>query len=365
MARPMVFLWGRGTSRVGTILSPRGLCRGVRLSCLSCTGICAVTAGAAAARAAAADQSRRRGRHRLFGHDHRNAARRAPAQIHTGRLYLHQPGWSVGPHRRPRQSRLRLGRPRCSPRRSRSTCSRARCRPGVRHRARRCQPAEHLSRQHLDVRAPYRRPRARRAGRAAQEAAGRAPDGCGASSASTCRAGRAASTRWTVAPARSRCSPTSCSTACRIRVRRSASLALRSGARQLFVSDLYTGMIHRIDLDGRDLGAPYDHGVTGLGATKQLTQPFNPRNRPNIASDRFDAENPTTWGYAPPPRRVWGLAVHQGRLYYAVAAGPQIWSVGIGRDGRIRQRSAAGSSTCRRRRAACRSPTSHFQTAAR
>jgi len=111
------------------------------------------------------------------------------------------------------------------------------------------------------------------------------------------------------------------------------SLAYDAAHKQLLVSDLYTGMIHRIGLDGRDLGPAFDHGVAGLTAAGQLSQPFNPKNRPNIASDRFDAENPATWGYAPPARRVWGLALHRGRLYYSVAAGPQIWSVGIAQDG--------------------------------
>jgi uncharacterized repeat protein (TIGR01451 family) len=100
----------------------------------------------------------------------------------------------------------------------------------------------------------------------------------------------------------------------------------------LFVSDLHTGMIHRFALDGKELGA-FDHGVTGLGAAKLAPVPFNPRNRPNIASDRFDSEKPDTWGFAPAARRVWGLAVHEGRLYYSVVSGPQIWSVGIERDG--------------------------------
>jgi hypothetical protein len=109
-------------------------------------------------------------------------------------------------------------------------------------------------------------------------------------------------------------------------------LAYDAAHKQLFVSDLYTGMIHRFDLDGRDLGY-YDHGDAGLAAAKLARVAFNPRNRPNIATDRFDSEKPETWGYAPAARRVWGLAVHEGRLYYSVAAGPQIWSVGIERDG--------------------------------
>lgn len=102
--------------------------------------------------------------------------------------------------------------------------------------------------------------------------------------------------------------------------------------RQLFVSDLYTGMIHRFDLDGKELDR-YDHGVTALGAAKLPQVAFNSRNRPNIASDRFDSEKPDTWGFAPATRRVWGLAVHEGRLYYSVVFGPQIWSVALTREG--------------------------------
>jgi uncharacterized repeat protein (TIGR01451 family) len=109
-------------------------------------------------------------------------------------------------------------------------------------------------------------------------------------------------------------------------------LAYDSTHKQLFVSDLYTGMIHRFDLDGKELGV-YDHGVTGLTAAKLPTVVFDPRNRPNIAGDRFDSEKPDTWGFAPAARRVFGLAVHQGRLYYSVVSGPQIWSVGIAEDG--------------------------------
>src|SRR6185369_8157726 len=116
-------------------------------------------------------------------------------------------------------------------------------------------------------------------------------------------------------------------------------LAYDSTHKQLFVSDLYTGMIHRFALDGKELGTVYDHGVTARPTRANLpAQPFNPRNRPNIAVDRFDSENPNTWGLAPPPRRVWALAVYEGRLYYsarngAPTNGPQIWSVGIQQDG--------------------------------
>jgi hypothetical protein len=109
-------------------------------------------------------------------------------------------------------------------------------------------------------------------------------------------------------------------------------LAFDPAHKQLFVSDLYTGMVHRFDLDGKELSR-YDHGVTGLGAARLAAVPFNPGNRPNIASERFDSEKPDSWGFAPSARRVWGLALHDGRLYYSVLAGPQIWSVGLTRDG--------------------------------
>jgi hypothetical protein len=116
-------------------------------------------------------------------------------------------------------------------------------------------------------------------------------------------------------------------------------LAYDAAHKQLFASDLYTGMIHRFAIaDGSDLGASYDHGVTGRGAANSPPMPFNPANRPNISSNKFSAENPDSWGFAPPERRVWGLAVHEGRLFYSAGngsatAGPQIWSVGIAQDG--------------------------------
>jgi hypothetical protein len=109
-------------------------------------------------------------------------------------------------------------------------------------------------------------------------------------------------------------------------------LAFDAARKQIFVSDLYTGMIHRFDLDGRELDR-FDHGVNGRPAQRLAPVPFNPANRPNIGSDRFDAEKPETWGFAVAPRQVWGLAVHQDRLYYSVASGPQVWSVGLQRDG--------------------------------
>jgi uncharacterized repeat protein (TIGR01451 family) len=110
------------------------------------------------------------------------------------------------------------------------------------------------------------------------------------------------------------------------------SLAFDAAHHQLFVSDLYTGMVHRLDLNGNDLGH-FDQGVTGRTAAHLAPVPFNASARPNIAVAKFDTQKPATWGFAPPTRSVWGLAVHDGRLFYAVADGPQIWSVGIQQDG--------------------------------
>jgi hypothetical protein len=125
-------------------------------------------------------------------------------------------------------------------------------------------------------------------------------------------------------------------------------IAYDAGHRQLFVSDLSTGMIHRFGLNGKDLGH-FDHGVDGRAAAHLQPRRYDPSSRADIARKEFDSENPATWGFAPPERMVWGLAVHKGRLYYAVAAGGeadnrdehgksvpdagQIWSVGLDRRG--------------------------------
>jgi hypothetical protein len=138
--------------------------------------------------------------------------------------------------------------------------------------------------------------------------------------------------------------------------------------RQLFVSDLETGMIHRIRLgDGADLGH-YDHGVQGRAnfmdaeARQQRSLPpfpFNPGSQARIAdcpSGQFQL-SPECWNIAPNGRRVWGLGVGRVaaggeiRLYYSVASSPDlgeaaawnslpddekrnsVWSVRLGQGG--------------------------------
>lgn len=100
----------------------------------------------------------------------------------------------------------------------------------------------------------------------------------------------------------------------------------------LHVSDLETGMIFRVSQTGAVL-EHFDHGVDGRAAESLPPVPFDAALRMDRTRPDFDADAPQTWGYAPPERRVWGLAVHLGRLYYGVAQGradrPEVWSVGL------------------------------------
>ncbi|MCH9807156.1 MAG: hypothetical protein K0U74_05430 [Alphaproteobacteria bacterium] len=112
-------------------------------------------------------------------------------------------------------------------------------------------------------------------------------------------------------------------------------IAYDPGSRQLFASDLDTGMIHRFDLEGNDLGH-FDHGVTGRQNADLDPIAHDSSDRLDITSADYNSEDPGTWGFAAPARRIHGLAVKEGRLYYAVFAGLQVWSVGIERDGSFR-----------------------------
>ena len=108
-------------------------------------------------------------------------------------------------------------------------------------------------------------------------------------------------------------------------------LAFDAAHQQIFVSDLSTGMIHRLGLDGKERDL-YDHGVTGRSAAKLDPVAYDETAQLDITSSDFDSEEPETWGYADPRRTVWGLAVHDGRLYYAVTGESQIWSVGLDKE---------------------------------
>ncbi len=135
---------------------------------------------------------------------------------------------------------------------------------------------------------------------------------------------------------------------------------------QLFVSDLETGMIHRLRTkDGLDLGH-YDHGATArpnfteaaTGEEMSLAPvEFDPTSAAHVSdcAEGAFASTPSCWNFADFRRRVFGLGVMQDpltkdvRLYYSVwgsqafgnpeyaAAGDEqrnsVWSIGIGDNG--------------------------------
>jgi hypothetical protein len=109
-------------------------------------------------------------------------------------------------------------------------------------------------------------------------------------------------------------------------------LAFDPTSNSLFVADRATGMIHRFGLNGSEIGR-YDHGVDGRKAAGLAPVAFDPTHRLDIGSPNFHSADPASWGYAPPERRAFGLAVHAGRLYYAVADGLGVWSVSIAPNG--------------------------------
>jgi uncharacterized repeat protein (TIGR01451 family) len=110
-------------------------------------------------------------------------------------------------------------------------------------------------------------------------------------------------------------------------------LAFDPASRTLFASDLETGLIHAFAGDGSEVDE-FDHGVNGRPSDNK--EPIaDDGARADITSEAFDASNPATWGFTQPGRRIDALAVHNGRLYYAVAEGPEIWSIGIDAGGKF------------------------------
>jgi hypothetical protein len=110
-------------------------------------------------------------------------------------------------------------------------------------------------------------------------------------------------------------------------------LAIDAKTRSLFASDLDTGLILRFSLEGgpAPLGQ-FDHGETGRSAAGQPPV-ADDGARMDIASPSFKPDDLATWGFTQAERRVTGLAVNNGRLYYAVSGGPEIWSVGLTPEG--------------------------------
>jgi hypothetical protein len=108
-------------------------------------------------------------------------------------------------------------------------------------------------------------------------------------------------------------------------------VAFDKAHRQFFASDLDTGLIHRIGADGALIDI-FDHGVSGR-PERGLDPVADDGAVMDIQGTAFDSEDPDTWGYTQDERRVWGVQMHGGRLYYAVGEKAEIWSVGIARDG--------------------------------
>ncbi len=111
-------------------------------------------------------------------------------------------------------------------------------------------------------------------------------------------------------------------------------VAYDARTRQVFVAERATGIVYRYSLDGVQRGT-YDHGVEGRPGAGLPAIPAPPSVPIDITSPAFDTASPATWGFASPARRVFALAVHDNRLFYSVAQGPQIWSVRINASGSV------------------------------
>jgi len=103
-------------------------------------------------------------------------------------------------------------------------------------------------------------------------------------------------------------------------------------SQRLYAANLETGEVHVLDLAGRDV-ALYDHGTAGRPRAGLDPVPYEGKGRMDIESPKFSVEDPQTWGYADKKRLVVALAVENDRLYYSVADGPVVWSVGLRSDG--------------------------------
>ncbi|MGE3229122.1 MAG: hypothetical protein AB7J30_06760 [Hyphomicrobium sp.] len=108
-------------------------------------------------------------------------------------------------------------------------------------------------------------------------------------------------------------------------------IAYDAASQHLFASDLDTGLIHRIDMAGK-LVDTFDHGVAGR-TQGGLSSVADDGTKADITSTKFNSLDAKTWGFTQPERRVTGLAVDGGRLYYAVASGPEVWSVSLSLSG--------------------------------
>jgi hypothetical protein len=99
--------------------------------------------------------------------------------------------------------------------------------------------------------------------------------------------------------------------------------------RQFFVSDLDNGLVYRLSETG-DVIDSFDHGTDGRPADG-LDAVADDGKTADIENAAFDIEKPETWGFTQEERRVHGLAIREGRLFYA--ADDHVWSVAISAEG--------------------------------
>ena len=109
-------------------------------------------------------------------------------------------------------------------------------------------------------------------------------------------------------------------------------IAYDPASQQLFVTDLEYGLIHRLGLDGSIRGS-FDHGIAARAKVGLDPISYDRARRLSIDRHDFNVEEPSTWGFADAGRRVFAVAVQDGRVYYSVAKPQQIWSVGLHADG--------------------------------
>ncbi|MGI9352684.1 MAG: hypothetical protein ACR2O3_14055 [Rhizobiaceae bacterium] len=102
-------------------------------------------------------------------------------------------------------------------------------------------------------------------------------------------------------------------------------------SRNFYATDLDSGMIYQVSENGTITGV-FDHGVNGR-VNAGLASVGDDGSLLDITDPAFDTSDPSTWAYTQSERRVWGLAVNNGRLYYSTENEPQVWSVGLLADG--------------------------------
>jgi len=106
-------------------------------------------------------------------------------------------------------------------------------------------------------------------------------------------------------------------------------IAYDPASAQFFVSDLDTGLIYRLAADGVIIDT-FDHGVSGR-PEHGLDPVEDDGSQMSVTDPAFNSEDPATWGFTQPERKVFALAMNGGRLFYT--AGMQVWSVRINADG--------------------------------